>query len=356
MHKAARIKAFVDLHKKNNVITVSKSSQLFEKLKQNVQKEYRKFHKNREPKINNLEVVLNGFTESSNQAGYLQNADFVESFSKFKETQELPFSIMQEIRRPTNDEEDEGIFFPSQHIIKTSYFVASSFSRETFHQIQRQHKIWWMKYGASPGNYSISDQKSELFYKFVSIRSNIDDSLIDVERLRMFSLKDSIKDKESLNAYLSRVPNRKKEVVPDVIESTVDLQVASLALLLDALVLSGEDYIALHRRSAPYQIALVIKGISKDLVDLARYIELLVRSTEPEIEILNHSNNLNSNETCLEKQFQYFDGIGIPYAIILEDSALETGLFKLRNRNTTLMETIHLCDVTKYLIKIFNSG
>lgn len=359
MSKTSRIKAFVDLEQKNNVISVQKYTKLFEKLLINVQNEYKRFHEDRKPKINNFEIALNGKSpsksESSNEAGYLQNENFIKSFTTFKENQELPFSITQEIKAQNEIIQSEDVLFPSQHVLRTSYFVSNTFSRETFHQIQRQHKIWWMKYGASPGKYSISDQKQDSFYKFVSIRSHVGESAIDVERLKLFSLKDCIKDKEVLNSFLSRVPNRKKEVIPDVIETTVDLQIASLALLMDAVNLS-DDYTAFHRRSAPYQIVLIVNGTSNDLIDMARYIELLVQATDSNIEILNESNSKINNQKELEKRFENFDKIGIPYTIILDDKALEAGLFKLRNRNTTLSETIHLSDVTNYLIKIFRSG
>lgn len=351
MSKAPRVKAFVGLEHKNNVLSVQSSTELFKKLVANVKKEYKKFHDNREPKISNLEIAA---VESSNPTGYLEDQAFINSFKCFKENQELPFSISQELRHPAKDGQSE-ILFPSQHILRRSYFVNNSFSRETFHQIQRQHKIWWMTYGASPGKYSISDQKTESFSKFVSIRSNVDELSIDVERLKLFSLSDCIKDKEVLKSFLSKVPNRKKEIIPDVIETSIDLQAASLALLMDAVQLS-DDYTALHRRTAPYQLALVTNGTSKDLLDFARFVELLVNETNPSIEILNQSKASIRNEEDFNSRLENFDKIGIPYAIILDETALEAGLFKLRNRNTTLSETIHLSDVTNYLIKIFTSG
>ena len=352
MNKATRIKTFVELQSKNNVLKVQKSTTLFQKLLFNVKSEYKKFHDNREPKINNLEIVLSNLNEALDHAGYLEDQSFISSFKSFKENQELPFSVTQEIKCQTRSDQTE--LFPSKHILRRSYFISNSFSREMFHQIQRQHKIWWMKYGASPGKYSISDQKSESFYKFVSIRSNVDESPTDVERLKLFSLKDCIRNKDVLSSFLAKVPNRKKEVIPDVIETTIDFQVAALSLLMDAVNLT-DDYTAFHRRTAPYQLALIVNGTSKDLIDLARYIELLVHQTDPKIEILNESKALIRNEEELRNCFEKFDQIGIPYAIILDENALQQGLFKLRNRNTTLSETIHLNDVTDYLIKIFTS-
>lgn len=354
MNKAAKIKAFVDLNRISSALIVNKCTPLFEKLLRNVKKEYKKFHNNREPKINNSEVALNNSAKEATLTGYLENKQFIDAFTRFKENQELPFSITQEIQSRSASDQGE-IRFPSQHILRTTYFVSNSFSREVFHQIQRQHKIWWMTYGASPGKYSISDQRTDTFSKYVNIRSNFEDSQMDVERLKLFSLKDCIKDKQVLCSFLSRVPNRKKEVIPDVIEATVDLQVASLALLLDAVNLS-DDYTAFHRRSAPYQIALLVNEPSADLIDLARYIELLMNGTEPEIGILNESKTKVINEQNLNVELTKLDEIGIPYSIMLDQNSLKSGLLKLRNRNTTLSETIHLSDVTNYVIKIFNSG
>lgn len=354
MNKVAKIKTFVDLDRINNSLIVNKCTPLFEKLLRNVKKEYKKFHNNREPKINNLEVALNNSAKASTLIGYLENQHFIDAYTQFKENQELPFSITQEIQCRSASDQGE-IRFPSQHILRTTYFVSNSFSREMFHQIQRQHKIWWMTYGASPGKYSISDQRTDSFSKYVNIRSNVEDLQMDVERLKLFSLKDCIRDKEALCSFLSRVPNRKKEVIPDVIEATVELQTASLALLLDAVNLS-EDYTAFHRRSAPYQIALLVNEPSADLIDLARYIELLVNVTEPEIEILNESKTKVVNERNWNMELAKLDEIGIPYSIMLNQNSLKAGLLKLRNRNTTLSETIHLSDVTSYVIKIFNSG
>ena len=352
MDKSSRIKAFVDVQVKNNVVTVKKCSNLFEKLLINVRNEYKKFREDREPKINNLEISTGS---QLNETEHWKDNKFIEALNRFKENQELPFSITQEIKAENQSNLFPDVVFPNQHIIKISYFVSNSFSKETFHQIQRHHKIWWMKYGTNPGKYSISDQKSDSFSKFVTIRSNVGDSVMDVERLKFFSLKDCITEKDILSQYMCRVPNKKKETIPDVIETVVDLQVASLALLVDAVNLS-DDYTAFHRRSAPFQLALVVKEATEDLIDLASFIELLVKETDSKIAILNESKIKIESQDDLMNQFQKFDNIGIPYSIIIDQTSLESGMFKLRNRNTTLSETIHLSDVNNYLIKIFNSA
>lgn len=352
MQNAERIKAFVNVKLLNGKYSVVQVSQLFERLVENVKNEYKNFHNNREqPKINNVEIDASASIDSLNQAAYLHDENFIDFFTKVKDRHELPFSITQEIKS-SKLSEDSAVLFPTQNILRTCYFVTKSLSRETFYQIQRQHKIWWMKCGSSPGRYKISDLKTDSNLKYMNIVSSAADSPINVERLGTYSLKDCIKGKENLNNFLSRAPNRKKETVPEVIETVIDLQVAAFALLMDAVNLSN-DYTNLHRRSAPYQLALITDGTSSDVSDLARYIQLLIEATDKKIQVLNEPQSTKkSKEDC----FKRYDQIGVPYTIIVNDESLKFGFLKLRNRNTTLSETIHLSDVTNYLIKIFSSG
>ncbi|CRL02311.1 CLUMA_CG015110, isoform A [Clunio marinus] len=353
MSHFCRIKAFVNIERKANSFCLTNTTPLFEKFVRKVKNEYIKFHKERDPSMMILEKALDSTNEKCYDETLMENKAFNDSFQQIRTDKELPFSIMQEVYcsklNPSN-----VVSFPTQHLLKTCYFIKSNLSKEVFYKIQRQHKIWWMKYGASPGKYTISDLKNESHFKYVNIKFESEDLALDVERLKLLSLKNVSKENFVLNNFLFREANKKRDIIPDVIETTVDLHIASLALLLDAVNFSSE-YIALHRRSAPYQLALIISEASNDLIDLARYIELLILNTEPEIDILNDAVKITVNKQSLNERLENFDQIGIPYSIILDKTSLDEGFLKLRNRNTTLNETIHLSDVTKYLINIFKS-
>lgn len=361
--KLSRLKHFVDLEKKNNVITVRSVTPLFTNLLNNVKNEYLKYHTFREANIQNIYIDSTGEKDIMDHAAYLHNPKFIDAFAKLKDNHELPFAVTEEIKEKNNlieciGDENLHVIFPKRHLLRTSYFVSNSFSSESFHHMQRQHKIWWMKYGSYPGKYFISDQKNESLFKSVHIQSTVTESVLNIESFKLFSLKDCTQSKEIIGSFHSKLPNRKKEIIPDIIKSVVDLQVAAIALLFDAVNLT-EYYTAHHRRIAPYQVAIIINGCqrnSKQLNDLSRYIELLINKTEPKIKVLNELTTRNYDTSELDKQYQTYDEIGIPYNIILDNDALNNGLFHLRNRNTTLSEKIHLSDVTNYLIKIFNSG
>lgn len=362
---SSRLKHYVDLEFKGNIVTVRNITPLFTNVKENVRKEYLKYHDDRDDgNKKNLFIDIVQKKHVLEHGAHLNKPSFLESFVRLRDQHELPFSITEEIKGKNTaieciKEETLKIMFPKRHIIRTSYFVSNNYCHELFNHLQRQHKIWFMKYGSYPGVYKISDQKHDPLFQLVSIQSSVHPVYDhNVEKFKLYSLKENVKNKELLDNFLARTPNRKKEVIPDVIECTIDLQIAALSLLFDAACLT-KYYNALHRRIAPYQLALITDGDnerSKDLEDLARYIELLMEKTDPKLKVLNELQTRNYSDEQLGEQLTTYDEIGIPYSIVLNEKALENGLLELRNRNTTLTETIHLSDVTNYLIKIFTSG
>lgn len=364
LENLTKLKQFIEFEQKNNVITVKNTTPLFQNLLNNVRDEYLKFHSQQRdsPSAPNYFIDSTGEKEAADHAAYLHNSKFTDAYMKMKTEQELPFSITEEIKEKTLaleciDDRSLRIIFPKRYIVRTSYFVSGSFSRESFYHMQRQHKIWWMKYGSYPGKYKISDQKIDPLFKLVNIQSSVTDFVFNVESFKLFSLKDC-NEADTMSKFAAKIPNRRKEIIPDVIKTVVDLQTASVALLIDSINLT-EYYTAFHRRIAPFQLSIISNGSEENtnkLNDLAKYIELMVADVEPKIKVLNILKPRTYDEMELIKQCSIYDHIGVPYNILIDDVSLNEGFLKLRNRNTTLSEKIHLSDVPNYLIKIFTSG
>lgn len=95
------------------------------------------------------------------------------------------------------------------------------------------------------------------------------------------------------------------------------------------------------------------ESIAADLNDLAKYIQMLLnRSKITTFDLVNHSFN---NKSVLDSKFNETDAIGIPYGLILDEISLQNGFMKLRSRDTTLSETIHISQLNDYVSKIFYS-
>jgi DNA polymerase gamma 2 len=174
---------------------------------------------------------------------------------------------------------------------------------------------------------------------------------LEIERLTSFPLK-SFLTPENTEIYQF---SRKKEV-PWIIQSITCLETATLNILLDSLT-SLDSIFKFHRRLAPYQISIFkLSEENQDLLDLARFIELLITREDQKIKVLNKSDIKVKNQLELKRELERLDAeIGIPYSIVLDGNSLKTGLLKLRNRNTTLSETIHISDIPGYIVKIFNA-
>lgn len=332
MNKVSRIKSFLTFETSEPSIKFKNHTKLYEKLMQNVQNEYQNYHKQQI-----MSTKIKSFVMMDSEAKLdLGCKKFMKFLAEIKtQNPVLPFVILQSAVNSSKTKDSN---------IKMMHFVADTQSHEHFYQLQRQHKIWWREIGTSPDKYSISDQKIDDGVTHVCFRSSIIEPSLELEKLSLISLKESKRGKFSF-----KVSNRNVDVVPDVIESSFSLQNSSLAILLDADQLSS-SFLALYRRFAPYQFAIVKQnGSNRDLIDLARFIELLIRETDSSIEVLNVDDDKGSDK------WEHYDQIGIPYCIFLEESSLEKGILKLRSRNTTLSESIHVSDIPNYLIKIIKS-
>lgn len=90
-----------------------------------------------------------------------------------------------------------------------------------------------------------------------------------------------------------------------------------------------------------------------DLEELGKYVKMLLERSN--IIVFNLSNHIFDKNSTLESKYNEMDAIGVPYGLILDEESLIAGLMKLRNRDTTLFETIHISHLKDYVPKIFQS-
>uniref|UniRef100_A0A1B0DKZ1 CUB domain-containing protein n=1 Tax=Phlebotomus papatasi TaxID=29031 RepID=A0A1B0DKZ1_PHLPP len=132
----------------------------------------------------------------------------------------------------------------------------------------------------------------------------------------------------------------------------------SSGVLIDAIDSSDEtESLLLHRKIAPHQLAVFCcpadQGNLPDLQDLARLVTIGTRKVG--ISTLNLPKCSTIRQDEFFREISRMDQLGVPYSVILNDESLRSGLLKLRSRDTTLSETIHLTDIPRYLLKIYSS-
>nr|CAD7576214.1 unnamed protein product [Timema californicum] len=193
--------------------------------------------------------------------------DFSEHYRYMKDMSsgQLPFGLAEmraEVGRcgVAEDTGDSRYFTPSHRtILRSCAFVRPIDSSQAFYQWQKRRKMWWRKFSASPGRFSVTDvqsveegQRAEICAEFpwgsqnvecVTLRGSAPFDKLDNARRQIFEARDG-----------------RKRVTPHVIESWTTLECAVFTFLCDShdeVRLSGvpKEVMRFHRKLAPYKLS-----------------------------------------------------------------------------------------------------
>lgn len=107
-----------------------------------------------------------------------------------------------------------------------------------------------------------------------------------------------------------------------------------------------------NRMPQLYIYPIIAAKETDDLKDLTKYVQMLL--TRSGISTYTYHDQLLSTDEANENQrIAQLDNMGVPYVLLLNSVSLKQGFLQLRNRDTTLCETIHISDVPAYLLDIF---
>lgn len=241
----------------NNVRNI-KSMSLGNLLNENIQKQWISSDDNTNNYLHRPTKIWEATNLNDFNDKYFNSLEFKDNFLSIKNNfqKEIPFGLSEII--PFKIENcEEQIEVKTGNILSCTYFINESSCKEIFHKIQRQRKIWWMKFSANPGRFFISEPVIDGERKdqqTVSIKSKFNFGDLVVEKLQMFSLKDVLLD--SFSDFNLRVARTSKKVSPFIIKSEIVLQRGGLTVLLDAIDSSINHSISIHRKIAPVQCCI----------------------------------------------------------------------------------------------------
>ncbi|KAL7740403.1 hypothetical protein ACLKA6_013200 [Drosophila palustris] len=244
----------------------------------------------------------------------------------------------------------------------TDFFVEPHRGLEHFYNLQRESKIWWMRYSSNPSRYAIvpydfqSESELREDCQAIDIKSAFGEAGdVVVEQLSLVSLPGD-KDFELPDARTGKM------LLPKVIRSVIELEPATCALLLDGCDHGRESRsLLLNRVLAPYQcgVAAIQKTdqISPVLRDLCAHMADVLQSAQLRLHLFEENGYaLARNQVQLAQHLEQSDRLGVPYTLLLdEEQALDNGLMQLRSRDTQLAESIHISDLPDYLLNIFRN-
>lgn len=115
-------------------------------------------------------------------------------------------------------------------LVSCSYFVNESAATEYFHRIQRERKIWWMKFSLNPGRYFLSDLSTQELnnckVQTVKIKSRFNFGEMDLESVNVVPLR--ALELDNLEDFYFKDARLKRSILPAVVRSELCLESAVL--------------------------------------------------------------------------------------------------------------------------------
>jgi len=195
------------------------------------------------------------------------------------------------------------------------------------------------------------------------VTKSADEKITSVNVLANFSWGNQILEKISVMSLDENsdvdltVRHQRKSVIPMVIRSELSLECAVVGLFSDALDTDSvhkKPVLRIHRKLAPYKCIFAASSsdptTAMELEQLAFYLTKQFRKSGISTACLP-----DCAKDTLPHQFQRNDEWGVPYTIVLTDNSLKSGIINLRNRDTTLMEEVHVSELSPYISQIFKN-
>ncbi|XP_017548504.1 DNA polymerase subunit gamma-2, mitochondrial [Pygocentrus nattereri] len=230
----------------------------------------------------------------------------------------------------------------------------------------RQRLQWWRKFALGPSDFSVCDVLSEeleegasrgvkVLYQFPSGSETL-------ETLWSFGDTKLLKTHHGSRAKLQCREGR-TSVVPHVLSVSANMDKGVLAFLYNSLQpvqkvdskqrLHQRKVLKLHPTLAPVKVALDMgRGSTSELRQVCEGLlqEFL------EAGIYSWPGYLDSTYSSMQSLHAKYDEMGVLFTVLITDITLENGLLMVRNRNTTVKETMHISEIKQFLLKYISAA
>uniref|UniRef100_A0A1B6DQ67 Anticodon-binding domain-containing protein n=1 Tax=Clastoptera arizonana TaxID=38151 RepID=A0A1B6DQ67_9HEMI len=285
--------------------------------------------------------------EAFKTARTLNNGHLPFGLATIREGQKQPLVI--------NNESSIKYFHPSMsNCLKYTAFTSTNQGQQFFYRWQHQRKIWWRKFSADPGRFSLSEIHSESSdLETTHIIANFPWGNETLETITNYgtSLYENLSTSEK-TFFEARDGNKK--TLPYVVESVCSEGTSALTFLSDAyneptVMGSSKKVLRLHRKLAPYKICFAAAPTSNAVKDEIRLLATFLNKGLRKAGISTLLPSTVLAKKALESQHALNDSLGIPFTIVLSQTTLENGILGIRSRETTLEEQSHVSKLVSYI-------
>ncbi|XP_067229768.1 DNA polymerase subunit gamma-2 [Chanodichthys erythropterus] len=229
-----------------------------------------------------------------------------------------------------------------------------------------QRLQWWRKFALGPSDFSMCNVVDEelkegtshgvkVLYKFPWGSETLE---------TLWSLGDTqlLKSHQGTCTKLQCRDGR-KSVVPHVISVSANMDLGMLAYLFNSfqLLKKNDSKQKLHQRTVlklhpsltPVKVALDMGRGSN--TELRQVCEGLLQEFL-EVGISTWPGYLDTMSLSLENLHTKYDEMGVLFTVMVSESTLKSGLLLVRNRDTTIRETMHISEIKCFLLKYISAS
>ena len=217
-------------------------------------------------------------------------------------------------------------------IAEIAIFNNDTETKDLFHTVQKQRKIWWRRLAQYPSRFVLTEVKKAKNHDLIDIEAQFPFGNITVERITHYM---------DIQKLFPQIDN-KQVSEQQMIEHSVSLDWGCLALLCDTYDISKKTKMHIHSKLAPHKIAFRIKRPSNDANvqnnDLNRFVLYL-----------NNMLKTKGMNTILTTSEQIIDTCLVPFIVSVDETSLENGIIYVMDRSTTLSESVHITDLVNHI-------
>ncbi|XP_073516512.1 DNA polymerase subunit gamma-2 [Phyllobates terribilis] len=268
----------------------------------------------------------------------------------------LPFGIAEvgkcfhagsDLQDAGSDLHDAGAWPGEMTAASLCWFSSARTSSQWRDYWLRHRLLWWRRFAQVPSGFSSSDRQEVDGARTLLINYDFPWGPEPVETLR--SVDDAALTQMHAGTKLHGRDGR-RAVIPHAVWLSSDLERGLLAYLSDALHLTESEplrtVLKIHPSLAPVKVALDLgKGPAGDLRLVCQALSSELRGSGVSV----WPGYLDAPQTPMEQLFAKYDEMGVLFTVLVSDVTLENGLLHLRNRDTTVKETLHISRLRAFL-------
>nr|CAG4638481.1 EOG090X076T [Cyclestheria hislopi] len=248
-----------------------------------------------------------------------------------------------------SSEPADSIKITSHTSLNLHIFSLPSQKSDSFSTLQKCHRRWWKLLLNQPELLGIRSKShsSENVEQIVEFHSpTMENYPLETINAWCSQIFDEVEMGESMRSQVM-VRSQRKSVWPSLITSQIPLETATWFFLMDAFTTRNKtSSVSLHHLLSPYKVAIIVEEPSSKMDELKELRQLLVlKLRQVRVSVLS---------TAAAWSFSQCDARAVNYLVILNDTTLSNGICRLRNRDTSLKEEVHVSDVVPRLKNVLD--